>query len=76
MNKGMYFGSSSEDIAKIITDRQSTDKPTGFVFGQSGKGYAFHAQPSGMALTARQEMGNGAAKAATIIDPEKEYQAT
>lgn len=58
MNKGMYFGSSSEDIAKIITDRQSADKPTGFVFGQSGKGYGIHvdSQPSGMALAARQEM--------------------
>lgn len=54
----MYFGLSPENVLKITIDRQNTDKPNGFVFGQDGKGYGIHAdaQLSDMDFTARQEI--------------------
>lgn len=75
MDKGLYFGSGSENTSKITNDRQNTDKPNGFVFGQPGKGYGIHAdaQPSGMAFTARREMESAlqsVSETVVIIDPE------
>ena len=75
MDNGMYFGSNPKNTAKITIDRQNTDKPNGFVFGQPGKGYGIHAdaQPSGMAFAARQEMENAlqsVSEPVVIIDPE------
>lgn len=75
MDKGIYFGLGSENTSKITIDRQNTDKPNGFVFGQSGKGCGIHAdeQPSGMALAARQEMENAlhsVSETVVIIDSE------
>ena len=75
MDKEMYFGSGLENTSKIVIDRQNTDKPNGFVFGQSGKGYGIHAdaQPSGMAFTARHEMESAlqsVSETVVIIDPE------
>lgn len=77
MDKGMYFGSNPKNTAKITIDRQNTDKPNGFVFGQPGKGYVIHAdaQPSGMAFAARQEREcslHSVSETVITIDPEKE----
>ena len=77
MDKGMYFGSGSENTSKITLVRQNTDQPNGFVFGQSGKGYGILADPplSGMAFAARQEMKTAlqsVSETVITIDPEKE----
>ncbi len=77
MDKGLYFGSGSENTSKITIDRPNTDKPNGFVFGQPGKGYGIHADAplSGMAFTARQDMEHAlhsVSEAVITIDPEKE----
>lgn len=77
MDKGLYFGSIPKGAAKITIDRQNTDKPNGFVFGQPGKGYGIHADAplSGMAFTARQDMEHAlhsVSEAVITIDPEKE----
>ena len=75
MDKGMYFGSGSENTSKITLVRQNTDQPNGFVFGQSGKGYGILADPplSGMASAARHEMESAlqsVTEPIVIIDPE------
>lgn len=56
----MYFGLSPENVLKSTIDRQNTNKPNGFVFGQPGKGYGIHtdAQLSDMAFFTRHEMEN------------------
>lgn len=73
-NEKLIYEGNTEAITKIMFNRQNTGSRKGFIFGQSGKGQAIHTttQPSGMALAARQEMVNGAVKAAITIDPEKE----
>lgn len=75
MDKGLYFGPIPKGAAKITIDRQNTDKPNGFVFGQPGKGYGIHADAplSGMAFTARREMESAlqsVSETVVIIDPE------
>ncbi|MBR3043992.1 MAG: hypothetical protein IKQ91_01755 [Oscillospiraceae bacterium] len=68
MDKDLYFGAADQMKKNIQLDRRNTDKLNGFVFGQSGEGCGFHAdaQPSGMALAARQEMSN---EGDIILDP-------
>lgn len=75
MDKGLYFGSIPKGAAKITIDRQNTDKPNGFVFGQPGKGYGIHAdaQPSGMAAAVRNELERASMEADTTVDPARRY---
>lgn len=77
MNNELYFGASDQMQNINLIERIVSDKPNGFVIGQSGKGYGFHTdtQPSGMALTARQETENtlqSVSETVIIIDPESE----